>query len=148
MQFSAEIKNVLAKMFRYFVVAALIVLLELVFFALLNSYFKIHYIASVIISFCLATVLNWYFSRKFVFASKNRKRKREIVLVFIVSLVGMGIQILVSVISVGYLGFVPLIGKIASMAITFFWNFWARFKFIFKETPAYEQENASGDSLL
>jgi putative flippase GtrA len=60
----------------------------------------------------------------------------------------MGIQVLVSAVSVGYLGFAPLVGKAASMAITFFWNFWARFKFIFKETPAYEQENTSGDSVL
>lgn len=122
----------LVMMIKYFFVALFIVGIEIFSFSIIIKATKTHYIVAVIISFIVATILNWFFSRKFVFKSQEGKIKKEIILVFAGSLVGCLLQVAVTFVSVEQFKMLPVYGKIISMTITFFWNFWFRLKFVFK----------------
>jgi putative flippase GtrA len=117
---------------RYFIMASVIVTIELLVFAGMNSWLKISYLIATPVSNIVAIVLNWYFSRTLVFAGKSKHKKHiELGLVFMVSLVGIGLQLIVTAIAVEDFKLVPILGKIGAIFITFFWNYWARNKYIF-----------------
>lgn len=125
-------QSLLIKMIRYFFVALLIVAIEIIAFIFFNSVIKLNYVLAVVLSFVIATILNWFLSRKFVFRPQEKQIKKEIILVFVGSSIGCLLQVVITVISVEQLKMAPVYGKIISMTITFFWNFWFRLKFVFK----------------
>lgn len=131
-----QLKRPIAK---YFIVAAFIAGLEVCTFAFMNSILKINYLISTTISVTISIILNWYFSKVFVFKTSKYKFHIEFTLVAIASLVGLGIQLAVISISVEYLHLIPVLGKILAIFVTFLWNFWARKKFIFHTTPSEEK---------
>jgi putative flippase GtrA len=120
------------KMVRYFAVALVLVAFEMEAFIFLNSYLQIYYVIAIVISFVIATVLNWYFSKKIVFKNGSEKIGKEIIMIFVGSIFGVLLQIFITIICVEHFKLLPYIGKFISMAVTFFWNFWFRLKFVFK----------------
>jgi putative flippase GtrA len=117
---------------RYFVMAAVIVSIELAVFAFINSILGLSYVIATPGSMAVSFVLNWYFSKHFVFAGKSRHKAHvEFTLVLITSLVGVGLQLAVTGLFVEILGLLPIIGKLVAIIVTFFWNFIIRKKFIF-----------------
>ncbi|MDD4351707.1 MAG: GtrA family protein [Candidatus Gracilibacteria bacterium] len=125
-------REVFAQMLRYFLIAVIIVFLEMWAFIWLNENLEMHYIPAIVISFVFATILNWYACRKFVFKQSRLGTQKELLLIFIGSLVGVGIQIGTTVFCVEILLLIPWIGKLASMGLTFVWNFFFRKIFVFK----------------
>ncbi len=119
-------------MVRYFAVALVLVAFEMEAFIFLNSYLQIYYVIAIVISFVIATVLNWYFSKKIVFKNGSEKIGKEIIMIFVGSIFGVLLQIFITIICVEHFKLLPYIGKFISMAVTFFWNFWFRLKFVFK----------------
>ena len=116
---------------RYFVMAAFVVGIELVVFAVMNSGFGISYLIATPVSMAIAFVLNWYLSKVYVFDGSRHKTHVEFSLVLVTSLVGVGIQLLVTGFCINKLHLLPIIGKFFAIIITFFWNFWVRKKYIF-----------------
>ncbi|HEX6462223.1 MAG TPA: GtrA family protein [Candidatus Saccharimonadales bacterium] len=120
------------RLVKYFVAAVIIVFIELAVFQILylvteDSYF------STTASFIFAVILNWVASRLFVFGASVHHPLREFLMVFIASIVGLGIQLGVVYVSVSVLLLYPLIGKVLSIFFSFFWNYLFRSKIIYRE---------------
>lgn len=120
------------RLIKYFIMAIFIVIFELgifqITYLILNNYYF-----STIFSFVIGVILNWLCGRKFVFGVSSYSPLREFLMIFIASLGGVAIQLLVVMISVEKIGLYPIIGKIFSILFSFFWNYWFRAKFIFKK---------------
>ena len=118
-------------MFRYLVMAVGIVLIEIASFVFLNSTLGISYLLSTPVSMLIGVVLNWYFSHAYVFKTRAHAPQKEFMLVLLASLLGVLWQLLVTVFCVELLKLLPLLGKLAAIGVTFFWNYWFRKKYIF-----------------
>ena len=116
---------------RYFIMAFFVVGVELAVFAVMNSWLHITYLIATPASMLVGIILNWYFSRVFVFSGSRHRAHIEFGLVFITSLVGAGIQLIVTGVCINQLHLLPIIGKFFAIVVTFFWNFWVRKKYIF-----------------
>ena len=117
---------------RYFVMAVIIVGIELITFQIVYRITGNYYWAT-IISFVTGVVLNWITGRLFVFGASHHHPTREFAMVLIASVVGLGIQIFVVFLSVQLLGLYPLIGKMLSIVFSFFWNYWFRAAIVYKK---------------
>jgi|GEM_PF-764853 len=125
---------------RYLAVACFIVVLELIIFQVVYIINK-NYVIGTVVSFAFAVVLNWALSRKVVFGASSHHPAKEFLYVSIVSIVGLGIQLLAVYICVQTLNLYPLLGKIISILTSFFWNYWFRSRFIFdQKTSATAKE--------
>jgi putative flippase GtrA len=119
-------------MIRYLAIAVVGVGLELGLFVVMTSVLHISYIIATPLSTALVIVYNWYLSRVFVFKKLSRHTiHKEFLLTVLVSIVGIVIQLAVTVLAVEKFKLIPLLGKMAAICITFFWNYWARRRFIF-----------------
>ena len=116
---------------RYFIMAVFVVLIELVIFQALNSLLSINYILSTILSMLVGILLNWIFSRTYVFKTNKYSKKVEFIMIVSTSLVGVGIQVGTIYLCVEIMKLVPIIGKVIAIGITFFWNYFVRKKYIF-----------------
>lgn len=114
----------------YFVLAAFLVSFEYLSF-LGMIWAGVNYLIAVVVSMGVVIVLNWYLSRLFVFKSRRHSAKKEFLFVLLISLVGVGFQLAVTYTAVALLGQLPALGKLAAIIVTFFWNFWARKRFVF-----------------
>lgn len=116
---------------RYFLMAAVIVSIELGVFALMNSELGINYLIATPVSMAVGIILNWYCSKVFVFTGSRHKTHIEFGLVLVTSLVGVGIQLIITSACVQILHLWPILGKFFAIVVTFFWNFWVRKRYIF-----------------
>ncbi len=114
-----------SRLFRYVVMAATIVLIEISVFQIIY-WITHHYQLSTIISFIVAVILNWVGGRIFVFGKSKHSSHREFTMILIASIVGLIIQLTVVTILVEYFFVYPLIAKGASILFSFFWNYWFR----------------------
>ncbi len=119
------------QIFKYLLIATIVVSIEVLSFALLNSVMKLNYMASTVLSMAVGIGLNWFFSRVFVFKTSRYSMHTEILLVLVASLFGVGIQLSVIWLCVEKLSIIPIVGKMIAIVITFFWNFWVRKRYIF-----------------
>lgn len=120
------------RLMRYFVMAVIIVGIELVTFQVIYV-ISTNYFLGTIISFIVGVTLNWTAGRIFIFGSSIHHPIREFTMVLIASLVGLAIQIGVIFVSVQLLLLYPLVGKILSILFSFFWNYWFRAKIVYKQ---------------
>ena len=118
-------------LFRYFIMAGIIVLIELGVFAFINSVLGLTYLIATPVSLAVAIVLNWYFSQKYIFKKSKHEKKIEFALVLVASLTGAVVQISITTISVELIGLIPIVGKLFAIIVTFFLNFWVRKRYIF-----------------
>ncbi|HKU19069.1 MAG TPA: GtrA family protein [Candidatus Saccharimonadales bacterium] len=114
---------------RYFIMAIIVVGIE--YFSYVGMVaIGVQYLLAVPISMAVGIVLNWYGSRAFVFKTRRHAPHKEFTLVLIASLIGVGIQTLVTYLVV-HNGGTPPLGKLLAIFVTFFWNYFARKKYIF-----------------
>lgn len=128
-----KIRNIIKdkRLRRYFVMACVVVLFEILLFQMI--YLQLgNYGLATVGSFIFGVILNWIFSRRFVFGASLHHPLKEFIMVGIASLVGAVIQLLIVFVSVEFLLLYPLFGKVVSIAFSFVWNYWFRLKFIFK----------------
>jgi len=119
---------------KYFVMACLIVLIELGIFQAVYIISSNNYILATVISFAVGVILNWIFGRKFIFNKSHLSEFREFIMVLIASLVGVGLQLGVVALVVQALFLYPLVGKGCSILVSFFWNYWFRAAFVYKHS--------------
>lgn len=134
-----------ASIIRYFIVAVFGVGLELALFVGMNTGLGLSYLIATPASTAFVIFVNWYLSRKVVFKNSRHGIHKELFLVVLVSVIGIGIQLAVTVAVVEGLKLHPLLGKMAAICITFFWNYWARQRYIFPKESATTAN--SGESL-
>lgn len=122
------------KLMRYFFVGGLAAVVDFTLFVLLTKYLHVAWFWSAIISFTAATLANYVLSVRFVFKSGARfsRKHHEMMLVFLVSLIGLSINQLVLWLCIEEKQMKPLIAKIVGTGVVFFWNYAARRYFVFK----------------
>jgi putative flippase GtrA len=127
------------ELWRYLAMAVILVGVEVMTFQAM-IWMSISYLIATPVSMMLAIVLNWYFSQKYVFSHRPHGPKKEFLLVFIASIIGIALQLAVTAVVVELLLLAPLAGKLASICVTFFWNFWFRKKYVFFAPPNLPRE--------
>ena len=108
-------------------------LIEWISFFILAKKMGMYYISSTIIAFMLATFTNWLVGRNTTF--KNTRKDNilnEIFWVYIVSAVGLIINVTIMFLFVNVLLFDTMIAKIIGTGIVFIWNFVIRQYVIYK----------------
>lgn len=123
----------------YFGVGGVSALVEWAVFSLLEYLLDMPYLLATILAFIFSTTTNWFLGRTFTFkesAYKDKKAK-EIFLVFLVSAIGLGFNLLLMYLFVDVFGMntnlLKTIAKILSTGIVFIWNFLSRKLWIYRE---------------
>lgn len=128
-----KIINILhdARLIRYFVMAVIIVSIEIVTFQVLIL-LGTDYLLATALSFVLAVILNWIGGRIFIFGKSRYHPAKEFLMVLVASVVGLIIQLAVVFFCVEVLSLYPIIAKGMSIVFSFFWNYLFRSKLIYK----------------
>jgi putative flippase GtrA len=122
------------KLVRYFFVGGVAALVDFSIFALLARVSELPWFPVAIFSFAMATLVNYVLSVRHVFESGVRfSRRHEMILVYAVSGVGLGINQGVLWMCIESAQLDLLLGKILATGTVFFWNYAGRHYFIFSE---------------
>ncbi len=85
------------------------------------------------LAFGLSTLYHYFLGNILVFDSGSRyKRGTELGLVFLVSIMGLGFNLLLMYIFVSLLGWLPMPSKVLTSCIVVVWNYLSRKKWIFR----------------
>jgi putative flippase GtrA len=118
---------------RYFFAGGAAALVDWSIFWLLASAMRLPYQLAAVISFVIATFTNYLLSVRFVFESGVRySRGRETALVYVVSVIGLGINLLILQVLVAVFALHLMLAKISATAVVFLWNYFARAMLVFK----------------
>ncbi len=127
----------------YFGVGGVSALVEWAVFSLLEYLLDMPYLLATILAFIFSTTTNWFLGRTFTFresAYKDKKAK-EVFLVFLVSAIGLGFNLLLMYLFVDVFGMntnlLKTIAKILSTGIVFIWNFLSRKLWIYRENGTH-----------
>jgi putative flippase GtrA len=122
------------KIVRYALVGGTAAVIDFLIFAIFAKWWGYNYLLVGAIGFIIATAVNYFLSIRYVFESGVRFRfEHEISLVFLISLVALGINQLVLYMGIGLLGWEMLLTKICATGSTFLWNFGLRSRFVFRK---------------
>ncbi len=91
------------------------------------------YTLSTMIAFLVATFVNFLLGRKFAFSKKSEGTAKEAFFVFLVSFIGLLINLGLMYLFVSLLFWNEMLSKIFATGIAFFWNFFSRKRLIYKE---------------
>ena len=123
----------------YFLIGGTSAIVEWTVFSLLIYLTDIPYMIAAVLAFILSTTTNWYLGRTFTFKhSKSYKEKKvkEYLLVFLVSAVGLGFNMILMYLFVEILGMdtniMKTAAKIMSTGIVFMWNFLSRKYWVYR----------------
>ena len=132
---SGNIKQFLS----YFGVGGAAAIVEWLCFSFFVSVIGLPYPAATALAFILSTTANWILGRVFTFGESayQEKRLKEAVLVFFVSAVGLGFNMLLMVLFVDVIGMKTnleqILAKVLATGIVFIWNFLSRKLWIYRE---------------
>ena len=127
------VKKTSIQLIKYVGVGGTAALVEWTSFALLVGPVHLHYLAAVIVSFIIATAVNYVLSARFVFVRGRHPAHKELVLLYLVSAIGLILNLLLMTLFVGHLSTSAMLAKIESTGIVFFWNFSARKLWVFEK---------------
>jgi len=124
-------KEQVKKFISYFFVGGMAAIVEWITFAIANVF--LNYMIATIIAFVIATTANYILGKILTF--KNyKKSKKDVILVFIVSGVGLLLNMLFMYILINVIHFpIEFIAKVISTGLVFLWNYISRILFIYKE---------------
>ena len=94
-------------------------------------YLQIHYFPSACVAFIVATAVNYAISIHYVFRPGRHSRRREILLVYMISAVGLVLNLGILTILIELVSMNAMIAKILATGAVFSWNFTARHLWVF-----------------
>ena len=119
---------------KYLIVGGICTLLDFVLLFTLTNFVGIYYLASSVISFMSATVLNYYLCTQWIFSVRNvQSRKLEFLYYIIISAVGMCLNILLIWVFTEFISFHYMISKVVATLVVLWWNFFSRKYFLHRE---------------
>ncbi len=121
------------QLIKYVGVGGTAALVEWTSFALLIGAARLHYLAAVSVSFTIATAVNYLLSVLFVFVRGRYPAHKELILLYLVSAIGLILNLLLMSLFVGLFALPVMPSKIAATGIIFFWNFGARKMWVFEK---------------
>lgn len=90
---------------------------------------------TLVVGFVIGALVNYFLSRWFAFTHGRYRQSSEILRLFAVAIIGLGLTVSVFSLLMN-VGFSPLVAKLIATAIAFFWNYFGRRAFVFhKEMP-------------
>ena len=117
---------------KYFFVGGISALVDIALFTIFAKILNYNYIVVGTLTFIIATRVNYFLSINFVFKSGIKyKKNKELILVFLVSLVGISINMGVLYFFIEFLQFEMILSKLVASSSVFFWNYLMRRTFIF-----------------
>lgn len=93
----------------------------------------LYYLAAVTVSYLISTFVNWLAGRLLVFKTRNISVLREILSVYLASIVGLLMNLLIMWIAVDLLKFSEMPSKVAATGLVFAYNFIVRKCLIYKK---------------
>ena len=128
----SEYDSLLFKFVRYFFVGGIAALTEWFLFVVIVYSLRWHYLPAAIISFVFATAVNYVLSLIVVFKRGRHTLHREVLLVYIVSAVGLLINLAILSLLVEWANVHVVAAKITATGVTFLWNFISRHLWVFE----------------
>lgn len=122
-------KKTVKELMVYAVVGIGATVVEWLFFYILNEIFSINYLFSTTIAFIFSTFVNWLLGRALLFKKKNEKMYKELINIYIVSIIGLLMNLFFMWILINKMNYSAFFSKIISTGIIFIWNFMIR-KFV------------------
>jgi putative flippase GtrA len=120
------------KIVRYFFVGGISAIIDISLFAIFAGYFKFPWEIVSVITFVIATLINYFLSIRFVFKSGSRYRKyHEILGVFIISALALLLHQMFLYLFIEHMNIHLIISKCLTTSMLFLWNYFGRKKFIF-----------------
>ena len=120
------------QIFRFTLIGGIAFLIDSTILFILTDYVGVHYLISSMISFTVSVIFNYIMSILWVFDVNKNQTRRDIVIFFILSLIGLGINQLIMYISVDLMNIYYMISKVISTALVMVYNFITRKKFVEK----------------
>jgi putative flippase GtrA len=119
----------------YFIVGGICFVIDVGGFVALRFFFKLPILSASTLSFVTATLFNYVLCCGFVFRSGRFSRSEEIIRLFIIALIGLGLNtaVLVFLTKIMYLD--PTLAKILAVIPVFAWNYIGRRTMVFEGTP-------------
>ena len=116
----------------YLIVGAIATVTEWFFFFLLDKC-PLHYTIATVIAYILSTFVNWLAGRLLVFKENRQSVLKEILEIYIASIVGLFLNLVIMWVAVDCLTANEMVSKIAATAIVFFYNFLVRKLLIYRK---------------
>ena len=124
---------------RYMIVGFTGAVADWVIFAALVYLAEMHYLIAATISFVLATLINYLLCLRYVFRGGRHARHKEVVYIYLASLVGLLINNASLYVLFEWVGLQIIIAKVLATGSAFIWNFSARHYWIFDREALNEQ---------
>lgn len=124
-------KNSAKEFLLYLIVGGIATVSEWAFFFVFDKC-HMHYAVATTIAYILSTFVNWLAGRILVFKESKQSFWKEITSVYVASIIGLLLNLLIMWIAVDVFSFNEMISKIAATAIVFAYNFLIRKLVIYK----------------
>lgn len=124
-------KNNIKEFLLYLVVGGIATVTEWVLFFIMDKCY-IHYAIATIIAYLLSTLVNWWAGRLLVFKESYGSFLKEILSIYVASIVGLLLNLVIMWLAVDIANMNEMISKILATAIVFFYNFLVRKLLIYK----------------
>ena len=115
----------------YLIVGGIATISEWIIFYLLDK-LLLHYAVATTIAYILSTFINWLAGRILVFKESKQSLFKEILSIYLASMVGLLLNLLIMWITVDLLSVNEMLSKIIATALVFFYNFIIRKVLIYK----------------
>lgn len=131
---NARIKDspALQAMLRYSIVGCSGTLVDWALFAALHFLVGLHYLLAGTISFVIATLVNYGLGLLWVFEGGRHARHKEVTLIYLVSAIGLAVNLAVLYLLVESGVVHVFVAKVLASLSAFLWNFSARYLWIFQ----------------
>ena len=121
-------------LFGYLIVGGLATIVEWAGFWLFSEKLSIEYLLATALAFAISTFANWLFGRLLVFRGKQQQSLlREILSVYLASIVGLLLKLLIMFLLVQLLGVEKMIAKMAATVLVFTYNYLVRKLIIYRK---------------
>lgn len=121
-------------LFGYLIVGGLATIVEWAGFWLFSEKLSIEYLLATALAFAISTFANWLFGRLLVFREKQQQSLlREILSVYLASIVGLLLNLLIMFLLVQLLGVEKMIAKMAATVLVFTYNYLVRKLIIYRK---------------
>ena len=135
-KFVSDVSLFMTSLRRYLIVGVIATGVDWALFSVLVFVMDWHYLLGGAVSFVVATLAGYLSGLRLVFRSGRHSRWVEITYVYLASIFGLALHMGALVALVEWLHLHILLAKIAATAVTFLWNFAARYFWIFeRDTP-------------
>ena len=120
-------KKLFEQLIKFGIVGVVCFLIDYGLMVLLTEIFKVHYLLSSGVSFCVSVIANYVLSLKYVFDTGNDKRSITEFLIFIIlSVIGLGIHQALMWLCVEIFHIFYMVSKIGVTAVVMVYNFITR----------------------